>query len=165
MRRALLLWIFATALASSHCAFFGGGSNENLKRALGYKLSVPTEWKNIDKQESDAAYRLPSGVIMEMTSSCTRHHDASLEILTKQLLIGTRNIHIEKQEKISISNGTGLLTELTTSHQGSIVYLSVIVFSERGCVFDFSLLGNRKFSDSERSQFVQLARSLQYAGN
>ena len=159
------LCFLAIALASSHCALFGGGNGDNLRHASGYKVATPSDWKSIEKGESDSAYRLPSGAIMELTSSCKQRNSTSLEVLTKQLLMGTRNIRIEKQEKVPISNGSGLLTQLSAQDQGSVVYLDVIVFSERGCVFDFSLVGKTRFSEPEVSQFLQLAKSLQYDGN
>ena len=165
LRRFEILGLMGVTIMASNCALFGGGGGDGFRHATGYLFSAPTEWKSIDKGESDAAYRLPSGAIMEMTSSCTRASAAPLEVLTKHLLLGSRNIRIERQERIKISDGDGLLTQLTSQNRGSPVFLNIIVFAERGCIFDLSLLGSRRFSETELSQYLQLARSFRYGAN
>jgi len=136
----LLLSLF---LAPS-CAIFGGGEG-GLKRASSYQLEAPVDWETLkSKGESDRAYRLPSGSAVSVVSSCTKNFDTSLKVLTRQLLIGMREIRIISEIPLLIQNGAGLFSSVKAKSEGRTVNLGVIVIKK------------------ETEEFIAFAKSLQY---
>jgi hypothetical protein len=149
----------------SGCAIFGGGGSD-IQRVKDYSLQTPTDWVKADAEgESDEAYRLPSGSIATVTSSCGRNSRQSPEILTKQLLIGARQIQVSKREKLFINEKGALRSLVNAKLDGVPFNLDIIVVASSPCAFDFSLVSPKPIPDVEREQFVEYAKSLKYGTN
>lgn len=162
--------IFLLAL-NIFCFFTGGcallGSNENkVQHAENYQLVPPENWKVAKPRgECDHAYELPSGNTVSVTSSCDRSRDANLKTLTRQLLIGLRQIKVIEESEMPLSQGSGLFTHLQASSEGTPLVLGLAVVKIMGCVFDFSLVSKKPLSSAEKKDFLKLVKSLRYGND
>jgi len=148
---ALLLGICACALV---------GSGESLTKAKGYQVTAPQAWKAEDAHDSDHSYRTASGAVVTLTSSCNRHSDASLDWLTRHLLLGARQVKIEKQEPSRLAGGDSLRSRARASLDGTPFHLDLLVLKRAGCVFDFTLLSPKAITADDESQFTAFIRSF-----
>lgn len=145
------------------CAILGGSGNE-ISRADDYSLSTPSSWqKKGTDGESDYAYRLPSGNTVTVTSSCNKHKEASLKVLTRELLIGSRNVKIEREESLVILGSEAHYSRVRASSEGVPFLLDIVVLKKRGCVFDFSLMSPKSITPNETKEFLSFVRTLKYA--
>ena len=151
-------------LFSAACSIFGG-ANE-LQHAKGYSVVTPTSWQPTESSgESDHSYRLPTGSLAFISSSCNRIEKSTPEILTKQLLIGTRNIRVEKRESLVVNGKESLYSSVEATLDGVLFYLEIVVVPFDSCVFDFTLLKKKNISEHERVEFFSFVKSLHYGTN
>lgn len=160
MTSQLMTTALITLLLSSGCSLIGGGAGH--ERASGYDLSTPEGWKRKGREESDKAFTLPSGNIATMTSSCNENSTAPLEVLTRHLLMGSRDVKIAKREKVQWGSNQGLFTDVTAKLEGAPFHLNLFVTAKEGCVFDFSLVSPGKISESESKAFQDWITSFKY---
>ncbi|MBI4404613.1 MAG: hypothetical protein HY537_10650 [Deltaproteobacteria bacterium] len=160
----LLICILILELAmQSGCALLGGGgAGPSIQHAKGYKVTPPKNWTTTDEGEGDRAYKLSSGSLATLLSSCNRDPQASLELLTKHLLIGAREIEYRRQNKLKIGAAEGLYSSVQATMDGVSVELDLFVLRKNGCVFDFSLMNPKRLSDNDRDEFSTFIRSLQF---
>lgn len=156
-RRAIALLVLAV---SAGCALFGG--SEKIVRAKGYSVQSPAGWRELDRAESDRAYRLKSGALATFVGSCNRNSDAPLEVLTRQLLIGMRSVRMQTQTRTSVSGGEGLVSRLKAIEDGVPFNLEVAVVKKLGCVFDFTLVSPKEIPVGEYAEFEGFLRSFRY---
>ncbi len=149
------------ALAFSRCALFGGGGG-NLPKAKGYDVDPPDGWQEMDKADSDRAYRLGAGGVVTLNSSCTRNSQAPLEVLTKHLLFGARNVQYVDRQKISVSGTEGLFSRVSATTEGVPFHLLLFVLPKNGCIFDFSLVSQKEVSDGDTKEFLVFIKSFKY---
>ena len=156
-----ILFNFAI-LGCGGCSMLGGGESK-IQRAESYDLSAPAQWKQKGaKGDSDRAYQLPSGNTVSVTSVCDRTKEASLKVLTRQILIGTRNVKILEEQELLIPEGSGLFTSIKASSEGTPFYLGIAVVKKLDCVFDFSLVSPKPFNKEEQKDFLRFVKSIQY---
>ena len=121
-------------------------------------MSPPARWARAQKEESDYAYRLPSGAIAAVASACNRPLNLPLEALTRNLLIGMRKIDIDKQERVH----GGLHSVLKATLEGVPFNLELFVLQRGDCVFDFSLISPKPIPAPESQEFLGLVKSFDY---
>ena len=144
------------------CTLLGGGESK-IPRAESYDLTPPTKWKQKSaKGESDRAYQLPSGNTVSVTSVCDRTRDASLKVLTRQILIGTRNVRVLEEQDLMIPEGLGLFTSIKAISEGNSFFLGIAVIKKLDCVFDFSLVSPTPLDKEEQKEFLRFVKSIQY---
>lgn len=147
------------------CAFLGGNENK-VQHAENYSLGAPENWKSIKPRgECDRAFELPSGSTVSVTSSCDRTRDANLKTLTRQLLIGLRQIKIIEELELPLSQGSGLFTHLQATSEGTPVVLGLAVVKMMGCVFDFSLVSKKALSAPEKKELLKFVKTLRYGND
>lgn len=167
IKKTFFSWFFwgVSCLSLTQCALLGGGG-EKINRADEYKLSAPSDWRELSNRgESDRAYRLPSGNKVSVTSFCDRNREASLRVLTRQVLIGTRNIRVLDEQDIAVERGSGLFTHVQTSAEGKTLFLGIGIIKKMGCVFDFSLVSSQAISPGEKNAFLNFIKSLHYGND
>lgn len=142
------------------CTLLGGGDS-NLPKAVDYKLPVPENWTALSKGEADLAYRMASGNWVAINSSCV-HSNANPQVLTRQLLLGFRQVRISRQEKIAVGMDEGLLSDIDAEQDGNRVHLLIAVVPKGDCVFDFTCLSKKEISLKDREEFQKFIRGLQY---
>lgn len=143
------------------CAIFGS-TEIQAQKADGYGIAAPKQWVPKDKGDGDYAYRLPSGSIVSLNSSCNRHLDVGLDVLTRQLLIGSRNVHYFRTDKMQIDKDDGLLTKVDASYEGVPFHLLLFVLRGQKCIFDFSLVSPKVVSSEEEQDFINFIKSFRY---
>ncbi len=144
------------------CAFMGGGGGSDLKKSQEYRAAAPANWKPVEAAESDRAFSLPGETTVTLTSSCNKTGKASLELLTKHLLIGSRNVTVLQQEKRTVGKNEGLLTSVKATLEGKPFNLLLFVLPAAGCVFDFSLVSPKEISESNRQDFINYVQSFKH---
>lgn len=122
--QGIALLLICIALPS--CALVGG--EKEIQHAKNYEVSKPESWTETAHAESDKAYRLSSGNIVTLVSSCNRNSEAPLDILTKHLLMGTRNVTVVHREKRKLGQNDGLYTRLQARLEGRRIHLEIFVF-------------------------------------
>lgn len=159
-------WLYFLAfIFLEGCALFSG-ETKDIRRAEKYQLTPPKSWRESDKRgESDRAYSLASGKQVAVTTFCDRNRDASLKVLTRQILMGSRNIKLLEEKEVLIDGGAGLFTSVQATSDGKPFFLGIAVVKKLGCVFDFSLISPVPISQSEISEFLTFVRSLQYGNH
>jgi hypothetical protein len=148
------------SLALFRCALIGGGTE--IEHTNDFSISEPKDWKRRSSGDSDRAYLLPSGAIANLTSSCHRNPDAPLEVLTRHLLMGTRDVTVKAREKKKLGTNEGLYSKLTARLEGKLFYLEVFVLTKHQCVFDFSLMSTRELSPADTASFHQFIEGFRH---
>jgi hypothetical protein len=138
----------------------GGGSS--VRKASGFKVNAPSDWRVLEKNNQDSAYALPSGSIATISSSCDRYEDVSLEVLTRHLLFDLKSINVKKKERIRIKEHEGLFTSLTAKIEKAKVDMDVFVIVINKCIFDFTLTNNKNLTESDSKEFLNFIESLNY---
>lgn len=144
---------------SSGCALFGGGSR-TAPHARNYFVTPPKGWTAFHQPESDHAYRLPSGNLATLNSSCERDSRVPLEILTRHLLFGDRNITLVERKKLLVDGGDGLYSLYRTTLDGIPFELALFVTTANNCIFDFSLVSPKAISEGEVGDFLAFVKSF-----
>jgi hypothetical protein len=90
------------------------------------------------------------------------HDSAPLEVLTRHLLIGTRDVEYRKQERIRVGASEGLHSSVRATLEGVPFRFEFFVISKNQCIFDFSLMSPKEISTSELGQFVSFFKSFRY---
>lgn len=150
-------------LLLTHCSLVG---SSGLKHAKNISYTVPTGWMETESEgESDKAFKLSSGSTVTLTSSCQSQRQATLESLTKDLLLGARKIRFIKQENFNIANSPALFSHVNATVEGQAFQLLFVVTRKNGCIFDFSLLSPKSIPQKEIAEFIDFAKSFNYEQN
>ena len=143
------------------CALMGG-SEPKIRHSDNYKISAPQGWKSIAHKDSDEAYRLPSGAIATLTSSCDHRSEAPLEVLANHPLIGIRNRKIVSRSTKKFNQTEGLWSVVDVQTPEGALKLNLFVTKYSNCVFDFSLIHPKAISDGDQDEFKKFISSLEY---
>lgn len=164
--KLLRVLVLSTAglVVFSNCGLLGGGGSE-LVRSDNYRVVPPSHWKAIDRHESDKAFRLPSNNVVTVTSSCNRATDVPLDVLTRHLLIGGRNIESVEKRNITVDGAEGLFSRVRANYDKVRAYLLLFVLPKEGCVYDFSLVSNKLIPDRDIDDFLVFVKSFHYGKN
>jgi len=151
-------------LTMTGCALFGSGDTEP-PTAKGYTIRTPQHWIPQPKNQSDYAFKLPTGPVLTVTSTCAQNADAPLEVLTRHLLIGSRNITILRRAPKTIDGVGGLFSEVRATYDKEPFFLNVFVLPKLGCVFDFTLISPKPIPVEETQEFLNFLESFHYGEN
>jgi hypothetical protein len=155
------LTYFACLILLGGCALIGGSTD--IEHASAYVISAPSDWTLTNRGESDKAYVLPSGNRVSLVSSCNRDPEAPLEILTRHLLMGTRNVGTISRQKRKIGGNDGLYSKVTARLEGKPFHLEIFVTAQNRCVFDFSLVSPGSIPEADTASFESFIRSFSFA--
>lgn len=156
---SLLLGV-ALFFFASGCSIVGG--TPGLKHAGDFEVTAPDSWKRISRKDSDYAYALESGSIATVVSSCDHRSQAPLDVLSNQLLIGSRKRKIYKRTTEKIGKQTGLWTAAQVEVESVPIQLTLFVTKAGDCVFDFSLMRNGDIGLGDTEQFRKFISSFDY---
>jgi hypothetical protein len=143
----------------SACSLFGGGGIEH---SGAYTVQRPKDWRALDHGDSDEAFRLPSGNLVTLTSSCDKDTNVSLSLLTKQLLIGARHINVIKQIPMTVQQKEALYSSLRASYENVPFNIEAVVLTRDTCIFDFTLLSPKPIPEKDIEQFLVFVKSFSY---
>jgi hypothetical protein len=124
------------------CACFGTGGqlvdNRFTDERVNYTIGQPGEaWRRVQLETADLAWfnsELGAGLIVN--SACEGVQDAPLVGLTNELLIGTTEREILKQELRPFSKREALETIVTGKLDGVLRKRALFVVKKDGCVYD-----------------------------
>lgn len=148
-------------LSLSSCALVGG-TGERLRHAKGYTIEPAANWHSQDAQDGDSAYRLPSGGVVTLVSSCGNSQTAPLDVLARQLLFGLRDLNVAEREKRAFGPNEGLYTRAQGTLSGTKLNLALFTTVRNSCVFDFSMINPKPIPAAEEKQFSDYLASFRY---
>lgn len=151
----------ALAFLSTSCALIGG-SEERLRHAQGYSIEAPADWHSQDPQDGDSAYRLSSGAVVTLVSSCGRSTTAPLDVLARQLLFGLRDVNVTERSTRSFGPNSGLFTRAQGTLSGVKLFLALFTTVRKDCVFDFSMINPRPIPSADEKAFFTYLTSFRY---
>jgi hypothetical protein len=150
-----------TVTTTMGCALIGG-TGDRIRHAKGYSTEPPTSWASQNPEDADFAYRLPSGALVTLVSSCGRNTRTPLDVLARQLLFGLRDVTILEREKKVFGANEGLFTRAQGSLSGPALNLELFTSVQTSCVFDFSLISPKAIPPVEETEFFDYIKSLRY---
>lgn len=159
-RTAEILLLTLGGLYLVSCALLGG--SDKIPKAQGYALQAPAHWRAIGKDKADYAFDNGQGQTVTVLSSCDHRSHAPLEMLTKQLLIGARNVRQVVQEPTRWGTRDGLHTEVWVTFNGTKLYMDLFLLTVEDCVFDFSMVGREKSTAAAHRDFETYVASFDY---
>ena len=154
--------ILAAAICLITCACSMLGGAPDLERASGYQVEAPSEWSRRSRGDSDKAYSLPTGNVVTVVSSCHRNSTAPLDVLTRHLLMGTRDVQVKKRQKLKLGPNEGLNSRIVAKMEGQPIHLELFVLAKNDCVFDFSLVSPQEIPEGDSKAFHQFIASFRY---
>lgn len=150
----------------SACALLGGGSAPEVPRAKGYEVAVPQSWTaQSSKGESDSAYQNKKGSIITLNSTCSYDSKFSVDVLTKQLLLGARKIKYKEKKKILVDGKEGQYSNVQASLDNKPFNLLIFILPKNDCVFDFTLVSTKNIELEEQEEFNSFFKSFKYGTN
>lgn len=107
---------------------------------LGYAIDAPVvspdAWMAIDIEGADLAYRRSDGATLSLMSNCARAA-APPALLARQLLIGTKERTVVRNEPIDLNGDPGWRLAFRTLEQGREVTVNAVTLASAGCAFDW----------------------------
>ena len=106
-----------------------------------YRIGALDEgWRLVhQKGTSVGFYSDAVGGVIEANATCRDDADAApLRALTRQLLIGYTERHIEEQQTVPLDEREALRTRVTAKLDGVPMTLELYVMKRNGCIFDLS---------------------------
>lgn len=98
------------------------------------------DWRVFHVEKSSVAYYHPSlRAVIESNASCRDDADpATLEVLTRHLLIGYTERRYRKSERVPLAGREALHSVIEVKLDGVPMVLDVYVLKRNGCIFDLS---------------------------
>ena len=109
-------------------------------RELGYSVDPPRfdpgQWRQVQVEGSDLAYRRSDGASLALMSDCTRG-SARPVLLARQLLIGTSERELIESHPIALRGHAGWKLAFRTLEDGREVTVRAVVVTADECTFDW----------------------------
>lgn len=155
--------LFSLLLIVTGCSLFG---EAKIEHADDFSVKPPAGWKAQSGGDADYAYRLPSGSLVTLVTSCnTEVNTTSLENLTRHLLFGTRKIEFVSRKPMTVDGIEGLYSVLNANFGAVPFKLHVFVKRKENCVYDYTLMNPRAISSQDESEFIEFIQSFSHAKN
>lgn len=106
-----------------------------------YSLDAPGEgWVLLQLEQANVAWRHPLlNASLLVNSHCEGVEDASLEVLTRHLLMGMTQAEVLAEERSMLSGRAALETTVAAKLDGVPRKLKLLVLKKDGCVYDLVL--------------------------
>ena len=97
-------------------------------------------WQHVRTEQGAVGFYNPQlGGVIEANATCRDDADAApLRALTRQLLIGYTERHIEEQKTVPLDEREALRTRVSAKLDGVPMTLELYVMKRNGCIFDLS---------------------------
>jgi hypothetical protein len=159
----LMLLVLANFMIS--CSFTGPVRTD--RKASGYQLAqLHSGWQALKAEDvgnADVVFsNNKSRALLSISSVCDRYPDASLDALTRQLLVPFQNVEMISTETIQISNRSALKKEVRGFVDGVPVHSLVTVLRKNECIFDFTMHAKDSLSENDIKDFNNFIRGFRY---
>src|SRR5262245_56345485 len=137
MNRIFLGVLVAFPLACAHQGGFSGGFF--VKSDVRYYVgNIPAGWRLKSFKNNDIAYVSEDAAhIISVNATCEGYEDASLEVLTRHLVIGFTERKLLHQELRMLDGREALASRYLLKMDGVPVELMLVVIKKDKCVYDF----------------------------
>lgn len=153
MKRALPIFI---VLAFSGCAILF--PDRTAPKSSAYKVTPPaTPWtklavtkdpETIETMRADLAYENPdSGAIISLNSLCRKYANASLEILTDNLVRGISGKKLKDRKSLTVDQAEAMDSVFLGQLDGVDLQIRTVVLKKDGCTYDFIHISTLKRMD------------------
>lgn len=106
-----------------------------------YRIGALDErWRLVHQEGASVGYYSDAvGGVIEANATCRDDADAApLPALTRQLLIGYTERHVEEQKTVPLDEREALRTRVSAKLDGVPMTLELYVMKRNGCIFDLS---------------------------
>jgi hypothetical protein len=106
-----------------------------------YRVGELPGWRVVRQKGTEIAFFDESrSAIAQANATCRQDSEvASLNVLTRHLLIGYTDVQVRHEEKVPLAAREALHTVLDARLDGVPVVLDLYVLKRNGCIFDLSL--------------------------
>lgn len=141
--------------------------NVEEKKSENYKIGkLPKHWEAIQDTQADASFSsLRSAATIYINSLCERYNNASLDILSQNLLRGVDDVEIEVEEFVTLSNRKAKHTVATGSLDGVQVKMNIYVLRKDYCLYDFTYTARPGNYEKDVKDFENLLHTFKTVDN
>ncbi|MEW6058044.1 MAG: hypothetical protein AB1540_15665 [Bdellovibrionota bacterium] len=180
--RSLLLLVFLGVYASG-CGLIFGGDQRVDNKSHDYTVTrldrdpsnhwrlLPSQTREDLAETGDVAFEHKhTGSIISINSVCREYRDASLEDLSRHLLMGidtrgpaeTREIDIDGAKALESTVDAGMNQQREPSKQGkaSPVKIRAVVLQKSGCTYDFMYVAKPEHFEAQASDFDRFLKGF-----
>jgi hypothetical protein len=120
---------------------------------LGYTIARPSEeageWRRVDLEGADLAFRGPGGATMSLLARCGQARPVNPAILARNLLIGVGDREIERAAPVAHAGHPGWEQVVRVRGDGTPLTLKTVTVATQRCVFDWVLTAGSDFAALE----------------
>ena len=118
---------------------------------------LPQGFQPVRLRDNDVAFTSdPADVSVAVNSTCEGYDDASLDVLTHQLLMGFTDVQKVDQRTEPLDGREALRTRVRAKLDGVPQELLFVVMKKNGCIFDLTYLGRPDAFEKGLSAFQAL---------
>lgn len=117
-------------------------NGELQKSGLRYSVqTLPEGWRKLALADNDLAY-VHDGTehSLALNSTCEGYNDASLDVLTRHLIMGFTEVKTLEQSHFELDGRDALRTHVSAKLDGVPLEMGFVVLKKDGCVYDFTYL-------------------------
>jgi len=129
-----------------------------VKDGVRYRVGeLPARWRPLEVESNDVAYvSSDSPHTLAINSTCQGTGDASLEVLTRHLLIGFTDREPVSEERRMMDGRESLWSRFRAKLDGVPVEMMLVVLKKDGCVYDFTYLSPPGRFEERRASFERV---------
>lgn len=110
-------------------------------KSKNYQISgLEGNWKNVDPDISDFAFKHSSGAFLVFNSVCKKYSVPELRALKNSLLYGVSDLKVIKEKKQKLFNRDGLVVHSMGSIDGVKVNIYSKIFNRNHCTHDIVMI-------------------------
>ncbi|HYO51380.1 hypothetical protein [Archangium sp.] len=132
------------------------------KPGVRYRVGeLPSVWERVRLSHNDLAwYTEETGHALSVNSTCRKHEDAPLDVLTRHLLMGfTERLEVE-QQKVVVDEREALRSRYRAKLDGVPVELLFLVLKKDACIYDFTYVAPLGRFEERLPGFESLVRGF-----
>lgn len=136
------------------------------KKSENYKIAVlPKYWKAIQDTQADASFSSSrSAATIFINSLCEKYNNASLDILSQNLLRGVDDVEVEVEEFVTLAKRKAKHTVAQGSLDGVQIKMNIYVLRKDYCLYDFTYTARPEHYEKDLKDFENLLRSFKTTG-
>lgn len=137
------------------------------KRDITYKVGeLNQDWELIDLEYGDLAFYHKSwNSTININSTCESSKDYNLAILSDSLLLGLQNKKLIERSIVTVNNQDALESKYLGDYEQNIVKMSIVVYKNEDCIYDFSYISDEIYFDKGYSGYKKFVIAFELIEN
>lgn len=166
--RGLFVYGFVLGALSSCSLLFPDAS---APKSANYQVTpLKDPWKavpvgdksaSIDALKADVAYEdTRTGAIVSLNSLCRKYTEASLEELSRNLVLGIKDKRVIRTREVTIADTPALDTVIQGEVEGARVQIRTVVMKKNSCTYDFVHVSTPEKARASEKDFEDFVASF-----